>query len=41
MHILEQFLYNPNQKNDLVDVFENATLLFADITDFTKFSASV
>ena len=40
-HILEKFLRNPNQKLNLIDDFENVTILFADIAGFTKYSSSV
>ncbi|CAD8169381.1 unnamed protein product [Paramecium pentaurelia] len=40
-HILKQFLSNTNQRMVLVDQFEDATLLFADIAGFTEYSSKV
>ncbi|CAD8202997.1 unnamed protein product [Paramecium octaurelia] len=40
-HILKQFLSNSNQRMVLVDQFEEATLLFADIAGFTEYSSRV
>ncbi|CAD8115930.1 unnamed protein product [Paramecium sonneborni] len=40
-HILKQFLSNSNQRMVLVDQFEDATLLFADIAGFTEYSSKV
>lgn len=37
-HILQNFI---NEQDSPTDVFENATILFADIAGFTKYSASV
>jgi class 3 adenylate cyclase len=39
--LLESFLRNPSRKFDLIDVYQNVTILFADIAGFTKFSGSV
>jgi class 3 adenylate cyclase len=39
---LDKFLINPDtEKLELIDSFENVTLLFADIAGFTKYSSSV
>ncbi|EGR30375.1 hypothetical protein IMG5_133420 [Ichthyophthirius multifiliis] len=41
-HVLEKFLNNPDStKLELVDNFEDVTILFADIAGFTKYSSSV
>lgn len=40
-HIIDFFnIKSITQKKDLSDVFEEATLLYADITDFTKYCSS-
>lgn len=38
---MEQFLNEPSQYHMLVDIYENCTVLFADIAGFTKYSGSV
>jgi class 3 adenylate cyclase len=39
--VLYKFLLNPNKKQDLTDIMSSATMLFADIAGFTKYSSSV
>ncbi len=39
--MLDSFLRNPSRKFDLIDVYQNVTILFADIAGFTKYSGSV
>lgn len=38
-HITHQFINNPSAKSDLIEEFNNVTILFADIKGFTDFSA--
>lgn len=38
-HIIQQFINNPSSKSDLIEEFQDVTILFADIKGFTNFSA--
>ncbi|EGR31628.1 hypothetical protein IMG5_105680 [Ichthyophthirius multifiliis] len=40
-HIRDRFLENQSKSINLVDNFDNVTILYADIAGFTKYSASV
>lgn len=39
--ILQSYIANPNVKNEILDIFDCVTILFADIAGFTKFSSTV
>ena len=38
-HIFRKFMINPSLKSELIDEFDDVTMLFADIKGFTEFSA--
>lgn len=38
-HIFRKFMINPSSKSELIDEFDDVTMLFADIKGFTEFSA--
>lgn len=38
-HLFKKFMLNPASKSELIDEFEDVTMLFADIKGFTEFSA--
>mmetsp|Transcript_42776 Transcript_42776/g.49579 ORF Transcript_42776/g.49579 Transcript_42776/m.49579 type:complete len:2326 (+) Transcript_42776:18-6995(+) len=40
-HAAEKYFNDPSSKNDILDVFEEVTLLFADVAGFTAYSSKV
>jgi len=41
LHCIEKYFNDPTAKLEMIDYFEDATILFADIKGFTEFSRQI